>query len=91
MVDLSRMPVTMGPPRSFGPVSERLSEFGKHMGSTFLEVYEQDREYCLWILETVEKGDPSAEIHQFAQYLQNKLLEETYERDSYHMEMDSEL
>ena len=67
-----------------------LLKFGKHMGSTFLEVYEQDREYCLWILETVEKGDPSAEIHQFAQYLQNKLLEETYECDNYHMELDPE-
>ena len=76
---------------SEGSMDLSILKFGKHMGSTFMEVYHQDRAYCQWILETVENGDPSTEIHQFAQYLHSKALEETYEMDSFNMPMDQDL
>lgn len=64
-----------------GPQDLNVLNFGKHMGSSFQEVWIQDRRYCEWILQTAENGDSSKEIHQFAQYLQQKRIEETYEMD----------
>ena len=62
-------------------------QFGKHMGSTFLEVYQQDPEYCRWIVQTVDQGylpeGPTSENHlQFSQYFNHKALEDTWESDN---------
>jgi hypothetical protein len=63
--------------------------FGKYMGSSYAEVYEMDKPYCSWILNTAEKGDSSPLLQHFAQYLQVKELEATYEMDSFEMHVDT--
>ena len=44
--------------------------FGKHVGLTYLEVYNQYPKYCSWVLETAENDDkPSAGLLRLASYL----------------------
>ena len=73
------------------PGDQSIVTFGKHMGSTYLQVLE-DQNYVQWIQHTVQHGDPSPEQQKLAGYNQTKALEETYEMDGYqYMDQDGEL
>ena len=49
--------------------SDRLT-FGKHLGKTYLEVYNTEPNYCSWAIETVQHGEhPSKELRRLAEYL----------------------
>ena len=49
--------------------SDRLT-FGKHLGKTYLEVYNTEPQYCSWAIETVQHGDhPTKELQRLVDYL----------------------
>ena len=73
------------------PGDHTIVTFGKHMGSTYLQVLE-DQNYVQWIQMTAQHGDPSPDLQKLASYIQTKALEETYEMDGYqYMDQDGEL
>ena len=62
--------------------AEDLVTFGKHTGSTLLEVWIQDRQYCEWAMQTMEE-DPScsAGLKTLALFAHDMMIAETYVAD----------
>ena len=60
-----------------------LVTFGKRTGSTYLEVYTNDQNYCRWVMTTVETEESSMALKRFAHYVQTKMLQETYDADEW--------
>ena len=66
------------------PSHTDLLSFGKYMGSTYQEVYLNDQEYCQWAMATVAvESSTSLPLRQFATYIHNQQIAQTYEADSY--------
>ena len=62
-----RMPMTIptGYPTDDDPVT-----FGRHQGSTFLQIYQSHRDYAEWVLRTIESGDgTSPGLRRLGEYL----------------------
>ena len=87
-----RLPLSAVTSTDQEPQPQDLITFGKHMGDTYQEVYEQDRSYCQWVMSTMETGDPSEPMRRFAAYIYKKEVEQTYEADQYtHVPVDSDM
>ena len=60
--------------------SADLVTFGKHTGYTYLEVYQMDKQYCDWVLDTASgKGDCCDKLRRFARWIAQKELELEYQ------------
>jgi hypothetical protein len=71
------------------PQDQDLVTFGKHSGSTYLEVYQKDQPYCTWISEALSHGElQNGPILRLARYVELQQIAETFEADE---EFDMEL
>ena len=50
-------------------LGQEMVSFGKHAGSTYQQVKQEDPKYCQWVMQTTEYGEPSPEMRRLAQYL----------------------
>jgi len=73
------------------PQNTDVLTFGKHMGSTYLEVYQNDQVYCRWIMATMDQQEGTEPIRKFASYINNKEMALTYEADPFvHVDNEDE-
>ena len=69
-----------------------LMNFGKHAGSSYVDVWNMDQEYCMWAVKTVEEdmANPGCAVanpalRRFASYVYDKMTQETYTADDFQM------
>ena len=60
------------------PIDSEVVSFGRYAGKTYLQIYQEHRDYTEWVLRTVESGDsPSPALRRLANYLVTKEARET--------------
>jgi hypothetical protein len=82
-----RLTVSEMTPADSQPQDQDLVVFGKYTGSTYLEVYQQDPQYCNWLMQTAEAGESSEQMLRLANYIQTMRLVETYEAEDIDLDM----
>ena len=65
-----RMPMTIP---TGSPADDDQVTFGRHQGLTFLQIYQNHRDYAEWVLRTIESGDETSPgLRRLAEYLVTK-------------------
>ena len=71
------------------PTSDEKLLFSKHVGRTFKEVYEQDSEFCQWVMMTVQMDqEVTPEMTRFATWVSEM---EVQIAETGMMELDAEI
>ena len=69
------------------PMGEDLVTFGKHMGKTYAQVYQEDQSYCEWVMTTVVQTEGAPPLQRLAHYIHTQQTAETFAADGW-AEMD---
>ena len=65
-----RLPLSHFEPKGATPENADLITFGRYMGQNYQYVWNEDSNYCQWILQTLETGeDCSTAMKRFGQYI----------------------
>ena len=49
--------------------------YGKYVGRLMENIYDEDKGYCMWVMETMDKEDMCVEAKRFAQYIRRRETE----------------